>query len=222
MGIRRGEITTKIVSDGLVFNMDAANRACYPRTGTTATDTIGNDSGTLNGTTVTYDTGSGVFNFDGSDDYINLGASADYAFGTNDFTICSWFNRTSTSAYEWIWGQGGTNFSWGQTNSNPGNPRVWINASYLDCTTAITLNTWQYWTCKRESGTVTFNLNGIDLNSGTLNGSIAAGSYLYMGTFNIGQNHFSGDIGPVHIYNRALSAEEVLRNYNGLRGRFGV
>ena len=34
MGIRRGEITTKIVSDGLVFNMDAANRASYPRTGT--------------------------------------------------------------------------------------------------------------------------------------------------------------------------------------------
>ena len=49
MGIRRGEITTKIVSDGLIFNFDAANRASYPRTGTTATDTIGNIAGTLSG-----------------------------------------------------------------------------------------------------------------------------------------------------------------------------
>ena len=40
MGIRRGEITTKIVSDGLVFNMDPANKASYSGTGTTVTDTI--------------------------------------------------------------------------------------------------------------------------------------------------------------------------------------
>ena len=33
MGISRGEITTRIVKDGLVFNFDAANRACYPKTG---------------------------------------------------------------------------------------------------------------------------------------------------------------------------------------------
>ena len=210
----------KISTNGLVFYVDPAYKISYPGTGTTVTDIAGNDSGTLDGTTVIYNTGSGVFNFDGIDDYINLGASSNYAFGTNDFTICSWFNRTSTSAYEWVWGQGGTNFSWGQTNSNPGKPRVWINASSLDCTTAITLNTWQYWTCKRESGTVTFNLNGIDLNSGTLNGSIAAGSYLYIGTFNIGQNHFSGDIGPVQVYNRALSAGDVLQNYQAQKGRF--
>ena len=32
----------------------------------------------------------------------------------------------------------------------------------------------------------------------------------------------SGNIGSVRIYNRVLSAAEVLRNYNALRGRFGV
>ena len=35
MGIRRGEITTKIVPHGLVFNMDAANRASYVNGNTT-------------------------------------------------------------------------------------------------------------------------------------------------------------------------------------------
>ena len=43
-----GSITTGIIADGLVLNMDAANRASYPKTGTTATDTVNNNVGTLN------------------------------------------------------------------------------------------------------------------------------------------------------------------------------
>ena len=35
-----GSITTDIISDGLVFNVDPANRACYPKTGTTVADTV--------------------------------------------------------------------------------------------------------------------------------------------------------------------------------------
>ena len=43
---------------------------------------------------------------------------------------------------------------------------------------------------------------------------------------NIGQNNatggndWEGEIGGVHIYNRILSANEVLHNYNALKGRF--
>ena len=40
----------------------------------------------------------------------------------------------------------------------------------------------------------------------------------YMNKYNL----TNGNIGCVQIYNRALSASEVLSNYNGLRGRFGV
>ena len=77
MGIRRGEITTKIVSDGLVFNMDPANRASYPRTGATVTDTIGDITGTLTGangdnnTPQWENTNGGIFDFDGTDDAID-------------------------------------------------------------------------------------------------------------------------------------------------------
>ena len=38
-----------IVTDGLVFCMDPANKQSYPRTGTTATDIINNIAGTLSG-----------------------------------------------------------------------------------------------------------------------------------------------------------------------------
>jgi hypothetical protein len=33
---------------------------------------------------------------------------------------------------------------------------------------------------------------------------------------------YNGALGPLHIYNRALSANEVLHNYNALKGRFGL
>ena len=33
-------------------------------------------------------------------------------------------------------------------------------------------------------------------------------------------NPWNGDIGNFQIYNRALTASEVLFNYNGLKGRF--
>ena len=33
-------------------------------------------------------------------------------------------------------------------------------------------------------------------------------------------NNFEGNIASIQFYNRALSANEILHNYNALRGRF--
>ena len=49
-------------------------------------------------------------------------------------------------------------------------------------------------------------------NSNTRIGFGPAGAYPY----------FNGSIANVNYYNRALSAAEVLQNYNALRGRYGL
>jgi hypothetical protein len=69
-----GSITTPIVTDGLVFNMDAANRASYPKTGTIITDTIdGISSGSLESDpTFVEDI---AIDYDGTDDYLQVGPS---------------------------------------------------------------------------------------------------------------------------------------------------
>jgi hypothetical protein len=69
MGIYRGP---NIVTDGLVFAVDAGSERSYPGTGTTVTDLVGLNNGTLtNG--VTYQSANGgVFDFDGTDDYIAM------------------------------------------------------------------------------------------------------------------------------------------------------
>ena len=43
-----------------------------------------------------------------------------------------------------------------------------------------------------------------------------------IGSYQENNYFFYGNIGPCHIYNRALSASEVLHNYNALKGRFGL
>jgi hypothetical protein len=77
MGIRRGSISTPIIVDGLVFNMDAANRASYPKTGTTAFNTIdASNSGSLeNGIEYFPDRYNGGFKWDAADSYIVLNSN---------------------------------------------------------------------------------------------------------------------------------------------------
>ena len=85
-----GNISTNIIKKGLVFNMDAANRASYPKTGTTATDTINSLAGTFS-SSPTFDSseGQGVIDFDSTDN-INFGDNDILDWGSGDGTIGAW------------------------------------------------------------------------------------------------------------------------------------
>ena len=94
-----GSITTPIITDGLIFNMDAANRASYPRTGVTATDTIGNKVGTLlNG--VDFNTTLLQFELDGINDNISISNTLNFE-KTDPFTISAWIKVNSIGASDY-------------------------------------------------------------------------------------------------------------------------
>ena len=66
--------------------------------------------------------------------------------------------------------------------------------------------------------TATF-LNGSQMNPGTMNAgqiNIGKGAPSSFSTF------LNGSLGPCMMYDRALTSEEVLRNYNALKGRFEI
>ena len=243
MGIRRGEITTKIVSDGLVFHMDAANRASYPRIGTTITDTIGNIEGTLSGasgdnnTPQWENTNNGAFSFDGTDDIITTVYNSNYDL-TGAQTFSFWFNQPSSQSggsYPITFGSGSQIkfyiqfydpigrimlilYDGSQSSISPAN----LGINYVS-------NGWHQFAFTTDATTtadkVIMYFNGQPLSTkGTLNNSgiFAAGAV----GFNFGKipntGFFKGLMSNFQYYNRALSAEEVLYNYNGLRGRVGV
>ena len=242
MGIRRGSISTPIVVDGLIFNMDAANRASYPRTGTTATDTIGNNVCTLlNG--LDFNTDPFRFEFDHSDDTISIPTTSTLEFEkTSPFTISSWVKVNSIGA---------TDYDTIITNQqNGGNYRGYylqIGASgiirlilrsglsdrfFFDTSATLSAGAWSsvcvtYDGNNSSSSGKTF-INGVEVSTsettGTsaISGTTISGLPVYIGSRAAAANFFNGDIGNVHIYNRALSSTEVAQNYNALKGRFGL
>ena len=94
MSGRVGSITTDIIADGLILNIDPANRASYPKTGTIVNDTIGTNNSTLQSSGMFENTNSGVFDFDGGTNYVLL-PSTFQPYNLTELTISAWFNPTS-------------------------------------------------------------------------------------------------------------------------------
>ena len=92
MSGRVGSITTGIIADGLVFNMDAANRASYPRTGTTVTDTINNLSVILTNGPEFQSSGNGSINFDGVSDIGLINHNSALTSNINTMSVSMWIN----------------------------------------------------------------------------------------------------------------------------------
>ncbi len=249
--MKYGSITTGIIADGLVFNMDAANRASYPRTGTTATDTIGNITGTIQGSTPPpqwENTNGGTFCFDGVNDRINLGDSDSFSFGNGStdtpFSLSVWVNMTDATKFRILNKAAGTQasslkeylFSTGGDDKiifylyqdNESSTR--IGRKYNGTALTSYEGQWIYLVGTYDGSS---NVNGIKIY---LNGTRIDDLDVITGTYTAMQNTTSdlglgvltgggyaeGTIANAHIYNRALSANEVLHNYNALKSRFGL
>ena len=234
------ETGNNIVTDGLVFNMDAAAYKSYPRTGTnvfnlasgslTPTGSLENDVGWegINPTS--------SFTFDGSDDYINLGSSLEINTDAA-WSVSFWTNLTAYSPdypapftiktdestgficfFSELSGYEGINFG---SNAN------FTRFKTTGDISASLIGTW-------NNVTLTYNGSGKTTNSNYIiyvNGAVVSlatpsGYASVTNTSVIGRiaasNTFNGGIANFLVYNRALSAADVLQNFNAGKDRFGL
>ena len=236
-----GHAAPNIVEDGLVFYVDAANSRSYPGSGATATDIIGDTTGTLTGAGGSNNTpqwenvNAGVFNFDGVDD--NIGVTTTNLSDTTELTCNCWVKTSDITAdgssYRAFfatgpWSSGVTNAWKLSVNSNNGKLDVWANGT-SKLLSGTTLPTGEFvnvtYTYGSNTGKIYFN--GSLSNSGTYTLTHYMGKiYLGAGGSTIAAlttaGMWNGSISLAHFYNRALSASEVLQNYNALKGRFGL
>jgi len=230
--MKYGSITTGIIADGLVFNMDAANRASYPKTGTTTTDTINSLSGTLTNDTsfITLPTSSSCFAFDGVDDYINFGTSANVEIN-GDMTISAWvYPLSGIDEYARIITKrdsGGTNYQYYLDNSSPRKQRLFDGdgSSIITSTTGLSFSNWHNTCISIKSGVTngsTMYLNGASDGTGTSTITSDDASLAIGASIAFSGADWKGNISCIQIYNRTLSANEVLHNYNALKSRFGL
>lgn len=213
----------RIVTNGLIVYLDAANSRSYSGSGTTVLDLSAskNNSALVNGPTYSS-TNAGSFVFDGTDDYININSLANILSYTA-YTKIAYFYVTSFSTSNniisggfsgqhafWLAGSnklyGGHNGSWTTVTGN----------------TVLSLNTWYF-------GAVTYSnstgwklyLNGIEDGTSATTTTFVGDQEINIGSYG-GGNNFTGRISSVQIYNRTLSAAEILQNYNSAKKRYGL
>jgi hypothetical protein len=227
----------KIVTDGLVLYLDAANTKSYVSGSTTWNDiSRGGNVGTLtNGPTFNSGNGGSIV-FDGVNDYVDLSSYANNSLWNSlwptglsfncvirlaspySFSQRSIFCRSSGSA-----GSNWFNFSV-ETNRQL---RFWIG-NYVPAftTTSLTAGVIYHVILTWDKSNVRYYINGVldstTGNSNVLTNGTATALTLGSATGAFAGWEFPGSIYNFSVYNRALTAAEVLQNYNTTRYRFGV
>jgi hypothetical protein len=219
----------KIVNDGLVLNLDAADRNSYVSGSTTWFDVSGNaNNGTLtNGPTYSSASGGSIV-FDGTNDYVTL-SSAQLAPGVGAFTWNFWIKLNDVSNLSVIFSGTGSNSSYGIIFANSIGYGLGYYATGYRIVDSPTLGS-SWWN-------ITFIGNGgadgsrnLKLYKNTIQaGSTFTDNYNFTSTTPIiGANHSSfselmrGNISTVTYYNRDLSQAEITQNYNALKSRFNL
>ena len=215
------------VEDGLVLALDAGNTKSYPGSGTTWTDTVGSNDGTLtNGPTFDSANGGSIV-FDGTNDYCE-NSSGWTSFGTDPFSIEIWFRAHTQSPAETIIGNTSTETGTFDISFNSSAKiKFWAQDSgggYATAVSSTTLNVWEHLIFVREgTGTNQFKIykDGSLDGTGTVNTNFNSTSQLRIARSRNGSYYYDGDLSLVRIYkNKALTATEVQQNYNALKGRY--
>ena len=216
-----------IATTGLILAFDAANSISYPGTGTTWTDLSGNGRvGTLTGSPTYTTVNSGALQFSGTN-YADIGINF-YNLGIRrNATFSGWIYFT-TSGNSFVISDWNSNLGMTLRINNAGSADFYIygatTSPRITYTYAFSYNTWYNLVGVVNGTTMYMYLNGVDTGlTQPLTEDIGNSTE----TIKIGVR---GDkvlasaeyVSNVIVYNRALSATEVLQNFNALRGRFSV
>ena len=222
----------KIVTNGLVYYLDAGNTRSYSGSGLTAYDLkYSGIGGTLVNGVGFGSANLGYFNFDGTNDFIQVPV-ASIPTG-NEITICLWNYGTSA--------QSSSVFSSHKVDNSrvlnihlPWSDSVvyWdagFSAGNYDRINTATLSSsqwqgWHHWSFTKNatSGTMEIYLDGsLNISGTTKTRTLDVADQVFIGRFQISSSLYHiGRVSMLHCYNRSLTAQEILQNYNATKGRY--
>lgn len=220
----------KIITDGLVLFLDAANEKSYNGSGTTWFDLSGsnNNNGTLTNGPLYNSENNGFFFFDGTNDYLT---TSDIFAGqtVNHWTTSFWIYPITGGLLISPYSQGFDHY----LTYDSGNKRVSVTMVPSQDTTAyylsssansVPLNTWT---------NVTFSIDDLDVKiyiNGELNasGTATAGhNKPWTGNWRwcqrqTGQFTMSARLANIKIYDDILTENQIKQNFESFRKRFDI
>ena len=238
-----------IIEDGLLLCLDARNKISYSGTGTSWKNLVDGENGVLtNGPTFSSNNG-GRFSFDGSNDYCEFVENEKYNFQPSQpFSVFCWMIKSSSSSailgnmelgspYKgWdLWNQDASHIAMHLIASWSGNAiklqvDYTVNSNKIiyfgytydgSCPTnnTDTLNSVNFYIDGElyTIGKQTNNADGFNSASETI--SHPTGQKFRIGS-RYGGIYGASSLFAVHIYNKALTANEVRQNYQATLGRF--
>ena len=228
------EAGPNIVYNGLVLYLDAANPRSYPGTGTAWNNLSGSS---INFTSVGSLTHNSVdfTNFTESTNYFEISNSAHTSSlptGSSDRTIlalCKTPTAYASLGYSHIfhYGEAVTDKSFGVAMiGNQLGTHPWSGSPASTSTIPTNTNVFLGVSYTQSTSLHRFFLNGNELSSSNATRAINTGTT----TARVGSRisnvqeawQTSGRISCIMVYNRVLSAAEILQNYNALKGRYGL
>ena len=222
-----------IVSDGLVLYLDAANTRSYSGSGTSSNSLVGGIGATLVDGVGFTSSNNGAFIFDGSNDVIDLGDNFD--MGLASFSFCTYFKANAVSGLQGIFSKSIATNAASRYALFILNSKIYpfMSMGGADVSTPSTLtilaNTWYHVGAVYDrTDKLTLFINGNFDSATTITQFIAddfqASHIFRIGSYSDASNNaayfLSGSIPQLLVYNRVLSATEVLQNYNATKGRY--
>ena len=206
----------------MTLSIDAKDKKCYPVSGSNITNmATGTTNGFMDGAIFSSSSLGDSWDFDGTDDVIQF---TDMPGNSSEHTAEVWVNHDSTSNNNILF----------NTNGQGLYPRIMlisnvVRAQYNNGSTrlinGITISTG-VWNCF----VFTYNTNtggklyvdGVEVGSDSNTGALGTsqGFNLDLGRDTNLSRFLDGKIANVKIYNKELTAKQVLSNYNALKTRF--
>ncbi len=223
----------RTITNGLVLALDAADKNSYPGTGTTWKDLTTNaNNGTLVNTPTFSNINGGTLSFNGTNQAVDVTSNS--SLRPTNVSLSVWFNRNNSTIVgneaiaesrksSWIsYGlhisSGGIDWFIGYLDSSPYSTSVGAYGNYVD-------GNWHNVVGTYDKQNLKIYVDGVLKNTSNSFTSdiLYSGDLLFIIGFHAeSTTYFEGKISNTLLYNRALTATEVLQNYNATKTRFGL
>ena len=214
--------------DGLQVEKSSTMSAFTAKTSSTLYDLSGNryNSTAVNNPSYITDN-SGILALDGVKDYITFPVGNRPTISTiTGFTIGMWVFQAATqgsAAWNYFYNSGGLEMGTYTTTGGSFLMKDYLASSGPTVGTGNISAGWNYIAFGTDSSQIPFVYH---YNATTSSYATASAfnpvTYTIDKLFQGGSTYYGAKVGPIQIYDRALTATEVVQNFNALRGRYGI